>query len=142
MSNKNKGKYSLLLFLLFLLIIVAVVWFVFFNPSKNESPAAGQSQVSAQPEGERYEFSEFYYAADGTWIIEDKNILVLKEMKYISESEKDEYTVHEVTSSDHVRIVEARQRWKQVEILKDSEVIAAGWIDAHHVRNAQIIDIH
>ena len=142
MDNKNKSKRLLLLIFLFLLIITVIVWLVFFNQSSDGSSAAEQSQISSQSEGERFEFSEFYHADDGTWIIEDKGILVLKEMKYISESEKEEYTVHEVTSSDHIRIVEARQRWKRVEILKDNEVIAYGWIDAHNVRNTQRIDTH
>ena len=140
MNEKNKKKYSPLLVLLLLLIIAVIVWFVFLNPTSENSSAADQSQLTTQPEGERFEFSEFYHASDGTWTITDEAILVLKEMKYISESEKEEYTVHEVTSSDHIRIVEARQRWKKVEVLKGDEVIASGWIDAHTVREAQKID--
>lgn len=137
MADQNKSKRSLLLIFLFLLIIAVIVWFVFFRPSSEDSSAKEQGQVTTQSEGERFEFSEFYYADDGTWVVEDKGILVLKEVKYISESEKEEYTVHEVTSSDFIRIVESRRRWKRVEVLKDNEVIATGWIDAHNVRNAQ-----
>lgn len=140
MDHKNKGKYTLPLIFLFLLIIAVVVWFVFLNPGNENSSPADQGQISAQPEGERFEFSEFYHAESGTWVVNDKDILVLKEMKFISESEKEEYTVHEVTSSDHIRIVEARQRWKRVEILKGDEVVATGWIDANNVRDAQKID--
>ncbi len=141
MNNKNNSKFTPLLIVLFLLIIAVVVWFMFFKSSDDDNSAADQIQFSTQSEGEQYEFSDFYYAANGTWSVEDKDILVLKEMKYISESEKEEYTVHEVSSSDLIRIVEARQRWKRVEIYKDDEVIASGWIDAHNVRNAQKIAI-
>jgi len=137
----GKSKFPLLLLVLFLLIVALVVWLVFFNPSHKKGPTEDQSQASIQSQGEQYEFSKFYHADNGTWVIEDEDILVLKEMKYISASEKDEYTVHKVNPSDHVRIIEAPQRWKRVEILDQGEVIATGWIDAHHVRNAKRIDV-
>jgi len=139
-NKKEKNRYSLFLILLILLIAVVAIWLLFFSHSDKESTAEEKDLAVTQSQGDRFEFSRFYHADGGTWIIEDEDILVLKEMKFISASEKDEYTVHEVKPSEHVRIVEARQRWKQVEILEDGEVIATGWIDAHHVRNAERVD--
>lgn len=139
-NKKGKNRYSLLLILFILLITAVAVWLLFFSHSDKESTAEEKEQAITQSQGERFEFSQFYHADEGTWIIEDEDILVLKEMKFISASEKDEYTVHEVKPSDHVRIVEARQRWKRVEVLEDGEVTATGWIDAHHVRNAERVD--
>jgi hypothetical protein len=140
-NKKEKNRYSLLLILLILLIGVVVVWVLFFSSSDKESTAEKKGQTTTQSQGERFEFSQFYHAEDGTWTIKDENILVLKEMKFISASEKEEYTVHELKPSDHVRIVEARQRWKRVEILDEGTIIATGWIDAHHVRKAERVDV-
>jgi hypothetical protein len=139
-NKKAKNRYFLLLILFILLITAAAVWLLFISSSDKESTVEDKEQAISQSQGERFEFSQFYHADGGTWSIKDENILVLKEMKFISASEKEEYTVHEVNPSDHVRIIEARQRWKRVEILDKGKVIAAGWIDAHNVRNAERVD--
>jgi hypothetical protein len=139
-NKKEKNRHSLLLILLILLIAVVAVWLLFFSSSDKSVTAEKKDQTITQSQGERFEFSQFYHADEGTWIIEDEDILVLKEMKFISASEKEEYTVHEVKPPDHVKIVEARQRWKRVEILDEGKVVATGWIDAHHVRNAELVD--
>jgi hypothetical protein len=137
-KEKNHRKWILLLLLL-LLLIVAVVTYVFLTYPLDETDQADvQNQVLTQPSGERFEFSAFYHSGDGTWIIRDEGILVLKERKFISASEKDAYTVHEVEPGQKVKILEADQRWKRVEVLPDAggKPVATGWIDAHHVRNA------
>ncbi|MBN1943883.1 MAG: hypothetical protein JW849_11370 [Phycisphaerae bacterium] len=142
-KDKDRRRVLLLLLLLLLLLIVAVAAYVLLKYPFETGPVDRQEPALNEPSGERFEFSAFYHSGDGTWVIRDEGILVLKERKFISASEKDAYTVHEVQPGQRVNILEADQRWKRVEVFPETggeEPIAAGWIDAHHVRNADRVE--
>ena len=138
-TNEKDSRKFLLLLLLLLLLLVAVTYILLTCRVDMTDQGGGEEQPPVtQPAGERFEFSAFYHAADGEWIIHDEGILILKEQKYISPSEKEEYTVHEVASGERVKILRADQRWKFVETVPPSgtDKPIRGWIDAHHVRRA------
>jgi hypothetical protein len=146
-STKEKDKRKWLLLLLLLLLILAVVaYFCIFGRGREDEQAVTQEppvdQLVEQPTGERFEFSEFYHSDGGEWIIRDEGILVLKERKFISASEKDAYTVHEVKPGERVKILEADQRWKQVMVQPDGlkKPVIVGWLDANNVRNADQVE--
>ncbi len=139
-TRENRARRtSWLLFLLLLLLFLAAGGIVLYLVLADGLEEIDRS-ATTPGRGERFEFPPFYHASEGTWTIRDSGIGVLKEMKYITESERDAYTLHEVTPEDRVRIVETRQRWKRVEILRDGKVIATGWIDAHFVRDADLLE--
>lgn len=145
-TNEKDHRKLILLLLLLLLLIVAVVTYILLTcPMEKSDKGKTQDHAVPEPSGERFEFSAFYHSGDGTWIIRDKGILVLKERKFISASEKDAYTVHDVKPGEKVRILEEDQRWKRVEVLSDSgsdikKPIATGWIDANNVRKADRVE--
>ncbi|MBN1554408.1 MAG: hypothetical protein JXA11_06660 [Phycisphaerae bacterium] len=142
-QQDRRKSLLLLILLLLLLLIVATVTYVSlkWRDEKDESTEP-RDQTVTQPAGERFEFSAFYHADDGTWIIRDEGILVLKERKFISASEKDAYTIHEVKPGEKVIIIQADQRWKRVLVQPDGlrKPVLTGWIDANNVRNADRIE--
>jgi hypothetical protein len=123
------------------LVVLAVILFFALRSceeeKKNDLPSPAEVQ---EPAGERFAYSAFYHADDGAWRLCDENLLVLKEQKFITESERDAYLVHEITPADVVRILEAQQRWKRVEILRDGKVIATGWLDANFTHDVERLD--
>ena len=148
-ETKHKDSRWLLLALLLLLLIVAGFAYILLTSRVDTSPAPADGTAEeppiTQPAGERFEFSAFYYANEGLWVIRDEGILVLKEQKYISPSEKDEYTVHDVVPGECVKILESDQRWKRVAVYPaesdgQGEPIAIGWVDANNVRQAERVE--
>ena len=144
MDKDRRGKLLLLLGLLLLVIATAIAaFFLWPRPvDDNGQDIARKSVSETRPAvgGERFEYSDFYRATEGTWIISDDGILVLKEKKFITESEIDRYSVHKIASQDRVRIVESSQRWKKCEVVRDGKTIAEGWIDANFVRNVNRVE--
>ena len=133
---------------LLLLIAVAVLLFVLKpclcgrgckDGHKDHKGQCGDCKVE-KTDGQRFEFSPFYHATEGDWTIEDSEIFVLTEKKYISDSERDRYVKHTITSADRVRIVESDARWKKVEIIRDAKVQQTGWVDAHRARTASRLE--
>ena len=86
--------------------------------------------------GERFEYPAFYHADGDEWILNEPRVAVLKEMKFVSSDiEEKHYLVVATKPGTRVRIVEAHQRWKLVEVLDaDGKDTATGWIDANGVR--------
>ncbi len=148
-ETKQKDSRWLMLALLLLLLIVAGFAYILLTSRVDTSqspagPAANEPPIT-QPAGERFEFSAFYHADDGLWVIRDEGILVLKEQKYILPSEKDEYTVHDVIPGECLKILESDQRWKRVAVYPatssgQGEPVAAGWVDANNVRQAERVE--
>ena len=144
MDEDDRGKRWLLLVLLLLIIVGAIVaFFLWPGPGDdNREDVARQSGSETHPAGggEKFAYSDFYHATDGTWIISDDGILVLKERKFITESEIDRYSVHKIAGLDRVRIVQSSQRWKKCQVIRDGKTIAEGWIDANFVRNVKRVE--
>ena len=143
--DKDRRRKLWLLLILLLLIIVGVVVALFLWPGpadQNRQDVARQSgsETRRAGGGERFEYSDFYHATGGTWIISDDGILVLKERKFITESEVDRYSVHKIAGLDRVRIVQSSQRWKKCEVIRDGKTIAEGWIDANFVRAVKRVE--
>ena len=144
MDKDHRGKRWLLSVLLLLIIVgVIVAFFLWPEPGDdNRQDVDRQSGSETQPAGggERFAYSDFYHATDGTWIISDDGILVLKERKFITESEIDRYAVHKIAGRDRVRIIQSSRRWKRSQVIRDGKTIAEGWIDANFVRTAKRVE--
>jgi len=135
-QKKSRKKYLWWLLLIALLIVLGIGW-MHWGPCpccRRQADDEATSRRAEETDGGRFEYSAFYHATGGTWTLHDKDIHVLKEMKYVSASELDRYVVRTLTPADRVRIVESRQRWKKVEVLDAGKVVATGWIDANNVR--------
>jgi hypothetical protein len=125
MGNKNRVFWLTVIAVLLFAVFVIIL---FFNPFGQKIEIEGKNQ----------DFSSFYYAEDGIWILLDPVTYVLKEQKYVSsDSERDAYTVREVHSGGKVKIIQSEGRWKKVEVLENGKSSAEGWIDAHFVKKAE-----
>ena len=93
-----------------------------------------------QPVGERFAgFDDLYKAEAGTWWRADTTFNLLKERKYVSgPSELKAFLVYEAKPGEIVRIKEARQRWKLVEVMKDGKPFASGWLDADKQKGTRV----
>lgn len=137
--EEKKKRFGLLLLLLFIVVVTLLLIFLLILPNGN-----GKSSDKAdlkQVEGERHQgWTPFYFADEGTWKMLDPESYVLREMKFVSsETEREAYTVRKVESGGFLRIIQARGRWKQVEVLEEGEVVASGWIDAHNIKKVEKI---
>lgn len=126
-----------LLLLLFLLLLVAVVFLYFWFQGRDQEGVSGIGSPIEEKTGEKFAFSEFYHATEGTWIIRDKEMRVQTRQKFMSPSEFDDYTVHVIAPRDHVTIVESHNRWKKVEVFRDGKKLAEGWLDANFTRDVE-----
>lgn len=130
--------YILVSVIFFLVILLFVLYYIAVANTKVELRT---DETSAEEPGQAYSFTKFYYANKGTWILKNKMTPVLKERKYISPGELEKYLVYPAEAGTKVRIVEARQRWKKVDVLdRNNRKVATGWLDAHNVRNVEKVD--
>lgn len=143
-DKDNRRKLWGLLVLLLLITLVVIVAFVLWPTHEDENKPDGAPPPAAKTHpsigGEKFAYSAFYHATDGEWTISDEGILVLKERKFITESEVDRYSVHKITGADLVEIIESSRRWKRCRISRDGKQIAEGWIDANFVRNVERVE--
>jgi|GEM_PF-4809282 len=144
-TDRNDRENLLMLLILLLLIVAGMTAALFLwpksaNDHRHDIAQKSGSETRTAESGQRFEYSDFYHATEGTWIISDDGILVLKERKFITESEIDRYSVHKITGQDRVRIVQSSRRWKKCEVARDGKTIAEGWIDANFVRNVKRVE--
>lgn len=125
-----------------LLLLAGLLGFFFFERrNRSATPQSiGQSQPAETMGTPHHGWTPFYFAESGTWRILDVPAYVLRERKFTSsDRERDEYTVKRVNPGGIVRTVESHGRWKRVEVLEGTSVVATGWIDAHFVENVEAI---
>lgn len=123
-------------------MVLVGLWVAFGVMNQNAQPAGETESTVRETGGEpHYGWTPFYYATEGTWKMLDDAVSVLREKKYVSsDTERDAYTVYKVGYGGVVRTIESEGRWKHVEVLKDGQVVATGWIDAHFVRNVERVE--
>ena len=87
MDKDDRMKLWLLLLLLLLIVVAVIVTVLWWPNTKDDDRQNGGRQSGSETRpaggGERFEYSDFYHATDGTWIISDSGILVLKERKIV-----------------------------------------------------------
>ncbi len=122
--------------LLLVFVVAALLWpRQFAGRNRHEG-----GERAADEGGGRFERPAFYHADSGTWLMLDPVTDVLRERKYVSgAAERERYLVREVPAKGQLRIVEARQRWKRVEVLEKGVAVATGWVDAEHTRKARLV---
>ena len=138
-EERRQNRLWLLLLLFLLILVVAVLLFYRFRPTPPEGSFGTESAIEEMT-GEKFSFSDFYQATEGTWIIRDEEMRVQTEQKFMSPSEFDRYTVHVITPQDRVTIVESQNRWKKVEIFRDGAKLAEGWLDANFTKDVESVE--
>jgi hypothetical protein len=142
MDEQERRRRPLALIVIVVLILLAaiavLVWALTGDERKVEPPMPDGVSSDESTEGERFEYPAFYHAEAGEWIINEPQAGVLREQKYVSgPRELEEYAVVILGPGSRVRIVEADQRWKLVEVIEDGNAIATGWIDASPIRKVR-----
>lgn len=129
---------ALIAALISLLVFLGLLYFMYMRKQQTVQFQKAETKV-VETQGEPHHgWTPFYHAESGTWKILDDAAYVLKEKKFTSGArERDAYTVYKLESGGIVRTIESQGRWKRVEVLKDGQVVATGWIDAHFVRNVE-----
>ena len=135
-DEEERAKRRRAALLLFILIdtLVVMAGVAFFGWRLLSGHGDGKEKAG-ETKGERFEFSAFYYANDGEWVLGEPETHVLKEQKYVSSKhELPQYLVRTLPPGTRVRIVKAEQRWKEVEALEGEKVLCRGWVDANGIR--------
>jgi hypothetical protein len=116
-----------------------LLFFWLSNCSTNTEEIRAENADIENTPGQRFEFSDFYHATEGSWQIMDPAIRLQSEKKFMSPSDYDRFTLHIVNSTDRIRIVESDARWKRVHVDTGKGVIE-GWIDANATRETRRLD--
>lgn len=128
-------KRYVMVLLLGALVMVGLLTYVLFRTEQTKPVPVTQTAVTEQAGEAQNGWTPFYHAKAGTWKILDEAAYVLKEQKFTSsDAERDAYSVYKLESGGVVRMMEARGRWKMVDVLVDGKVVASGWIDAHFIK--------
>lgn len=135
MAESEKKRRLIVLAVMVLLLILAVVLYFIFKTGAEPIETPIRENAGEMHHG----WTPFYHAVEGEWRMLDAACFVLGERKFVSsERERDEYLVYRVETGGILRIMEARGRWKEVEVLDENgQIKARGWIDADPIRKVE-----
>jgi len=138
--KKDRTKHLGILIALFIIIVAVGIFMVLLKPRKAEK--AEVELTAEETAGEvHHGWTPFYHADSGLWKMLDPESYVLREQKYVSsDREREEYLVHMVPAGGVLRILQAKGRWKEVEVLENGEAVARGWIDADPIRRVEKLE--
>lgn len=135
MEQKKQNLWIFFTAFLIFFLIVAIIFLFFLKDEPAETEDREVKEISGEV---HHGWTPFYYANSGKWKMLDPVSYVLKEQKFVSsDTEREHYLVKKVEAGGILRILSGNGRWKNVEVLEGEDVIAAGWIDAHNIKNVE-----
>jgi hypothetical protein len=138
-KKKDKSKQRLLILMAVLLVCILGGLLILHFENNGDPERTGLQQEK----GERHQgWTPFYHASGGSWQMLDEASYVLREQKFVSsDSERYDYLVKKVLAGGVLKIIEARGRWKKVQVIENEEIVATGWIDAHNIKKVEKINV-